>query len=134
MAKPGKGIISTSRVEVLNITTMNLLMRNPDNPSRALLSAARRHAASLHGLISELSALIDPKKMDDGELSDLVAYLITLDALLDSLKEQAATIGSPELEFTYKDAGNALRSFVQGLKSVDLDFAGIYTGMVGTVE
>jgi len=132
VSKPGKGLISTSRVELLNITTMNLLMKDAGNLPPGLLAAARRHAVNLHGVISELAVLIDTQKMDEGDLADLSAYLISLDALLDSLKEQAAMVGSPELETTYKDAGNTLRAFVQRLKSGDAAFAEVFEGITGT--
>ena len=126
MAKPGKGLIVTSRREIVT-TAMNLLTAQSQDP--ALVEAAEQQAKGLFKEVSELDQAISTKAMDPDQLADLSAFLVILDRQLSAWKGQAATLGSKELKDTFEEAGSSLRSFVRRLNAVDSAFAGVYEGM-----
>lgn len=131
MAKPGKGLIVTSRREIV-ATAMNLLSVSGADP--ALLEAARQQAMGLSKEVAELEQAIQTNAMNPDQLADLAALLVILDRQLAAWKGQAATFRSPELEEVFKEAESSLRSFVQRLKAVDPAFAGVYMSMTGSAE
>ena len=129
MSKPGKGLITTSRMELVT-TAMNLLVAGSSDA--ALLEAAKQHAQGLSREVSELGQAIRTNAMNPDQLADLSAFLVILDRHLAAWTGQAATLGSKELEDVFKDAEASLRSFVQRLKAADAACASVYTGMAGS--
>lgn len=114
MSKPGKGLITTSRMELVT-TAMNLLVAGSSDA--ALLEAAKQHAQGLSREVSELGQAIRTNAMNPDQLADLSAFLVILDRQLAAWTGQAATLGSKELEKIFKEAGSSLRAFVQRLKA-----------------
>lgn len=131
MAKPGKGLIVTSRREIVT-TAMNLLTAQSPDPS--LLEAAKQQAKGLSKEVSELDQSIQTNTMNPDQIADLSAFLVILDRQLGAWKAQASALGSKELEGTFEEAESSLRFFVQRLMAADPAFAGVFMSMTGSVE
>jgi len=130
MARPGKGLIVTSRAEHPLIVTMNLLAKAPESPPPALVNAALHHAYNLYEEVKDLEK-IDTRKLNLEALKDLCAHLVTLEYLLASLADQAAAIGSAELEAAFTSCSAALEAAVRHLRTA-AEFASAYDSMKGT--
>ena len=129
MAKPGKGLISTTRAEVRATVTMNLLAQQGPGSAPGLSSAALFLAKALHQEILDLEAL-DTAKMKEEELQDLSAALISLSYSLEAMKGQAASLGDEPLNAAFAGGAGALARVMAHHREAPA-FAKVYGSMRG---
>lgn len=129
MAKPGKGLISTTRAEVRATVTMNLLAQQGPGNAPGLANAALYLAKALHQEILDLEHL-ETAKMKEEELQDLSAALISLSFSLDAMRGQAASLGDEALKAAFGESTTALESAIQHHQAAPA-FAKVYGSMKG---